>query len=347
MFEYLRIKNLRLFDDIQIKGLRRINLLGGRNNSGKTTVLEALFLLSGRGNPELVVRINTFRGVTEVKGSPAVVPETYWKPLFSDLDMHQRIEISGKYTRKGVLVLAISTERGDVIELPGLHADGELSEPWALRLSYGRGGKVRAEGRLRMTRDGLQLETPTTAVPFGAVFVSSRSGSLREDAVRLGRLRARKQGNLLTKVLQIVEPRLRSVEDLSASGVPMIWGDIGLSELAPLAAMGEGMTRVARIVLAISNVPGGIVLVDEVENGIHHSIMNKVWAVVADAARQFDTQIFATTHSFECFRAAHDALSTDEWRYHRLDRTEDGPSHCVTFETEDVEAAVRHDLEVR
>ena len=150
----------------------------------------------------------------------------------------------------------------------------------------------------------------------------------------------------MTKALRIVEPRLQSVEDISASGNPMIWGDVGLSELVPLSAMGEGMTHIARIVLAISSAPGGIVLVDEIENGIHHSIMTKVWAVVAEAAKQFDTQVFATTHSFECFEAAHDTLK-GEWHFHRLDRTSDGSIRCVTFDTEDVKAAVRHGLEVR
>ena len=51
MFQHLRIKNYRLFGDLEIDGLRRINLLAGRNNSGKTSALEALFLLSGAGKP--------------------------------------------------------------------------------------------------------------------------------------------------------------------------------------------------------------------------------------------------------------------------------------------------------
>ena len=75
--------------------------------------------------------------------------------------------------------------------------------------------------------------------------------------------------------------------------------------------------------------------------------MDKVWAVVAEAARLFDTQIVATTHSFECFEAAHKALRREEWRYYRLDRTNGEESHCVTFDMEDIEAAIRHGMEVR
>ena len=361
MFKHLRIKHFRLFHDLEIGRLHRINLFAGRNNSGKTAVLEALFLLCGMGKPDLVLKINAFRGILELEGTPAVVPATYWKPLFSGLDMQRAIKISGQRSMARTprwWHLTIALEQPDTIELPqrqvtslqdgkALHTAGEASDPWELRLSCEHGAGKREEGRIRVTQQGLELSAPKRRLPFMASFLSSRSGNLKEDAVRLGRLRTRKQGHLLTEALRVVEPRLQSVEDTSASGVPMIWGDIGLRELVPLSAMGEGMTRIARILLAVCNAPGGVVLVDEIENGFHYSIMKKVWAVLAEAAQQFDTQLFATTHSFECFRAAQDALRTDSWRFHRMDKTKDGTSQCVSFDPDDVEASIRHGLEVR
>ena len=347
MFKNLRIKNFRLFDELQINQLSRINLLGGRNNSGKTTALEALFLLSGRGNPELVLRINAFRGIKEVQGSPAVIPTTVWRPLFSEFDVDSPIEIRGAHSPHGPLAMTIALERRHTISVTEPRAEGEVSEPWELQLSFSRGGKARVKGTARVTGGGVEIKTPRSPTLFSAILISSGSGSQKEDAGRLGRLRRQKQSELLTEALRVMEPRIRSVEELSASGVPMIWGDLGLRELVPLSSMGEGMTRVARLVLAISSAPGGLVLVDEIENGVHHSVMNKVWAVVAQAAQQFDTQVFATTHSFECLLAAHGALNSDDWRFHRLDRTQDGTSHCMTYDTEDVEAAANHGLEVR
>ena len=281
---------------------------------------------------------------------------------------HQWIEINGQRADGDNLALTIALDRQDTVELisgranPSSHqgdgviatlpdtqpvrTGGELSDVRALRLISVRGER-REESSLRVTQQGLEIKTPGSGMPFQAVFVSARSGSLEEDAVRLGQLRTRKQGDLLTQALRIVEPRLQSVEDVSASGAPMLWGDIGLPELVPLSAMGEGMIRVSRLVLAISSAPGGVVLVDEIENGIHYSVMSKVWAAVAEAAREFDTQLFATTHSFECVAAAHDTLAADHWRYHRLDRTSAGTSRWVTYGPRDVEAAVRHGLEAR
>ena len=127
----------------------------------------------------------------------------------------------------------------------------------------------------------------------------------------------------------------------------MIWGDIGLSELVPLAMMGDGMTRLARLVLAIAASPGGLVLVDEIETGLHHTVLSDIWRAVDEAANEFETQIVATTHSYECLQAAHQSLGGGGgFLLHRLEVSGSG-NHCVTYFPEDIDAAIRHDLEVR
>jgi len=129
----------------------------------------------------------------------------------------------------------------------------------------------------------------------------------------------------------------------------MMHGDIGLGRLVPLPVMGEGMVRLASLVLAIGNVPNGVVLVDEIENGLHHSILPKVWQAIGEVARQFNTQVFTTTHSLECIVAAHRAFSESErydFRLHRLERVNE-TIRAVTYDQETLEAAIETGLEVR
>ena len=87
-------------------------------------------------------------------------------------------------------------------------------------------------------------------------------------------------------------------------------------------------------------------LADEVENGLHYSIMPKVWQAVGTAAKNFDTQVVATTHSYECMEAAYQALGKDGFRLHRLE-AEEGKSRCVTLEPDQIDAVIRHTMEVR
>jgi len=113
--------------------------------------------------------------------------------------------------------------------------------------------------------------------------------------------------------------------------------------------MGGGMERLASLVLVIGTIPNGVVLVDEVESGLHYSILPKVWRAIGEVARQFNTQVFATTHSLECIVAAHRAFSESErydFRLHRLDRDKESIS-AVTYDQETLEAAIETGLEVR
>ena len=99
---------------------------------------------------------------------------------------------------------------------------------------------------------------------------------------------------------------------VSTGELPAIYADIGLARLVPAQLLGEGMSRILNLALAISVVPNGIVLVDEFENGLHYTVMEKVWRAVAAFARSYDVQLFATTHSRECVYYAHRAFEKEE-----------------------------------
>ena len=350
MLKHLRIRNFRLFDDLEIGEMGRINLITGLNNSGKTTLLEALFLLSAGGNPQVALNTNVIRGIDSVTGPTETIHEIVWKPMFFFLDVGKHISIQGKHNFLGPLTLEISLGRPDVIELPlaGTDPASVAGSPGARTLAFSfidsSGRKV--ESGIRPTGHAIRIDGSDAEVPFSAVFLSSRMTNFREDAVRLGQLRKRKQHDAVADALRVVEPKLVSVEDNSASGQPLIWADIGLPELVPLPATGEGMTRVARLVLAISSAPKRVVLVDEIENGLHHSVMPDLWRVVDRAARKFDVQVVATTHSFECVEAAHRALGCEGFLLHHLEVNDDG-NRCVTFGPEALDGAIRHNLEVR
>ena len=346
MLKRLQIRNFRGFNALKIDPLSSINLIAGKNNSGKTSLLEALFLLSSAGNAQIAVNTNVIRGIEP--GTPLKDP--FWKQLFYNLDMGRHIEIKGYYKSRGELALKITSERQPTTEIPLERTDGisatNLFDERSLIFQYSDSVSKKIKSHIRIKEQELEVNQPATNILLPAAILLSRTRHPHEDAMRLGQLRRQKQGDLLLKALQTIEPRLQSIEDNSSSGTPMIWGDIGLPELMPLSAMGEGMTQIARLVLAIASMPDGVVLVDEVENGIHHSVLPDVWRAIDEAAKQFHTQIFATTHSFECIEAAHQALGPDGFLLHRLE-VSDAENRCVTFKPNGISAAIRHNLEVR
>ncbi len=133
-------------------------------------------------------------------------------------------------------------------------------------------------------------------------------------------------------------------------GKPIFHGDIGSDRLLPLPMMGEGMVRLLSFILRIANAPDGVVLIDEIENGLHYSILPKLWSVIGKMAKKYNTQVFATTHSLECIKAAHQAFSNEDtydFRVHRLQFSKDGEVDAVTHDRDDLEAAFEIGIEVR
>ena len=119
MLKSVTIRNFRVFEELSIDHLSRINLIAGRNNAGKTSLLEALFLLAGGGNPQIAFNSNVTRGSElSVSGPTSSLQETYWKPMFFSLDTDKTITIGGEHAERGALTLRISLERPNVVEVP-------------------------------------------------------------------------------------------------------------------------------------------------------------------------------------------------------------------------------------
>jgi hypothetical protein len=286
--------------------------------------------------------------------------ETPWDSLFNNFDTELIIELSGEVEDTGPRKLRLKVARRPD-ELPKIrnyieHASDKsesIQVPWGmaqvLELEYEEKEK---QGRYHMIFDpeGVRVEPMPPPPPFPAFFQVDRMRiSPKEEAERFGRLEVQGKQDMLFDVLRLIEKRLHRVSVVVVAGEPVLHGDIGIGRLIPFSVMGGGMVRLTSLVLQIANASNGVVLIDEIENGLHHSVMRNVWRAVGETARRFNTQVFATTHSFECIESAHKAFRDSgiyDFRLHRLDRVKDVMS-LVTYDQEALEGAIETGLEVR
>ncbi len=357
MFTSIAIDKFRCFRDFSIGSLKRVNLIAGTNNVGKTALLEAIFLLIGAENVSLISKISAFRGIDEFRGEAESIRELLWRHLFIDFDSTATISIKGLLRAAGqqsvelVLVPDVSTHLafGDehTSEI-GLGSNGFVGQ--VLQLQYTEQSGETSVTKMYIDEKGIRMEPVPSSPPFPGFFLAARTRiSPQEDAKRFGRLEIIDESFGLLEALKIIEPRLKQLKTIFNAGIPMIYGDIGLGRMFPLSLMGDGLGRMISLLLTIANAPSGIVLVDEIENGLHHSVLSKVWQVIGEAARRFDFQVFATTHSFECIQAAHQAFEANDdydFRLHRLERVDDD-IRAVEYKQDMLETALMTDLEVR
>jgi len=361
MYQSFEVNNFRCIRELAVADLQRVNLLAGMNNVGKTSLLEALFLHCGAYNTELSLRINAFRGIESVKLELGQWAETPWDSLFNDFDTSKKVQLVGKNETsvRRVLRLKVMRQHEELAQIgkslqygPNGSSRVSLSSEVAhvLELGYEAGSRQRGKYYMILDQKGIRSEPIAPPPPFPAFYLPTRTRiPLIEDADRFGNLDKIGGLDALLKILQLIEPRLRRLSIIPSGGVPIIHGDIGLSRMVPIPIMGGGTVRLTRLVLAIGNAPNGVVLVDEIENGIHHSLLTKLWSAIGVVARQFNAQVFATTHSLECIVAFHNASKDSgiyDFRLHRLDRFKES-TRVVTYDQSTMEAAIETGLEVR
>ena len=130
-------------------------------------------------------------------------------------------------------------------------------------------------------------------------FLNSKSIMDQIDK-RMETLLIQKKLDSVIQVLRGIEPKLSDIR-MGARG--MIYVDIGADKLLPINIMGDGMRRVLSILVAIADMKNGLLLVDEIENGLHYSSISVAWKAILEACKIYNVQLIATTHSYECVHA--------------------------------------------
>lgn len=358
MISKFSIKGFKGFEQLDIPRLSRVALVGGRNNVGKTSVLEALFMFHDRFNPEMILRQFAWRGV----GTIPFNPESMWMPVFYNYEMGKKIEIAAvvngndeKMTLKYNPSYTPATIPANNVR-PGfrptqIRTDQKPEPSFSLDITYDSKKMKNQTAHLLMGLNGFGIHVDSANIEQrNAAFLGARVAvNPTEDAQRFGQLDILGKQEEIVRFLKIIEPRLKSLSSVAIGDSSLIHGDVGLSRKIPVAYMGDGVSRLLSIILAIASAKNGLVLIDECENGIHHSVMSKIWEAIALAAREYDCQVICTTHSYECLEAAYDGLSGElasDFSYIRIDRT-DNKTVAKYLDHEMLKIAIDTNMEVR
>ena len=355
MFSSFRIRNFRCFDDFNLQSLGRINLIVGRNNVGKTTVLEALYIHVGANNPQLTIRISGFRGIDSI---PLHTSEA-WAWLFHNMNFELPIEIlsdgvDGKLRTQKITVSEQSAEKLNPDGASGQASsnDAEITtrlRPRDLILQYTDSAGVMETAKGVMGGEQIRWIRSDFRPAEPGIYLAARSHHLTQGPDRFSQLALSQRDEYVMQAMRAVEPGLKTITILSSGKESMLYGDVGIG-LIPIQNMGGGMVRLLEIALALASVPNGVLLIDEIENGLHHSVLSKVWRLIGTTARELNIQVFATTHSWHGIQSAHEVFSElgepDDLKVHRLERR--GDKIAVTsYGRDKLGTALEADLEVR
>lgn len=350
MIESLAIKNFRCYKKIELSGLKRINVIVGRNSSGKTVLLESLFLAAG-GSPEIALRLRLWRGL----GREAQISidrqsyESLWKDLFFSLDQNKAISIDIKGSPANTRSLTIAYKDQSTLTLPLGKREIEtfVIVPIVFEWRDSRGQVSSVE--VKITKEGLNIGGIGETVPIA--FFSSTIAALNpsENAARFSDLSKQNKEQPLIESLKREFPYIEGLSVEINAGVPTIYASIkAFPEKIPLGLISSGVNKLLSLLVAIASYPQGVILIDEIENGFYHERLASIWTVLLRLCKRNDTQIFATTHSVECLRAALPSIRGNESEF-CLIRTEKENGECAAkvFSSREFESAIEQEIEVR
>jgi len=320
MIKKITIENFRCFDKLKVLGFERVNLISGKNNAGKTALLEAIFLNSAP-------RADTIFLLRQVRREQAsfskALPERTWSNFFFEQNEDNTIsieailengdskvvDISIEETLKSMLVQDSYQEDKDSEEksksqvifsatessVSAINVSTRLNNLLAFEIQIISSGKgIVATGDIKAANGKNVSFIPSF------LRVSNRDLTSEFDKARLN-----ERDDEVLKAFKSIDNSITEVESFSI-GEPTIYlkrkGESRLSRL-PLSLFGDAINRIADIILKIVNTENSTVLIDEIENGIHHSNQVYFWNILYKLANELNVQIFATTHSLEMTQA--------------------------------------------
>jgi len=361
------IKNFKCFKQLTLPDLGRITLIGGRNNVGKTALLEALFLFFDRSSPHMILRQYGWRGIERVK----LEPQAMWEPIFYNYEMNREILISPTINKElqaakfrfnqsfspppTPTVVTSDTAPSDFVT-PGerqIPTNEESTSSAALDIEYCVEDSIQQLSHLFINpqhKPALYVEYAHISKELPAVFFPSKQHiTMKQTADFFSELAETGRENEVVDFLRIIEPRLMALKVVTKGPTSSVHGQLkGFPRTLPIHLMGEGMEKLLNLIIGIAHSRDGCVFVDEMENGIYYEASPKTWEAIGTAAGNYNCQVIATTHSYECLEAAHKGLANrpDDLRYIRLDREGD----VITAKTSNYEmlgSAIAHNMEIR
>lgn len=299
----LSIKNYRGIHSLDMQDLHRVNILLGNNNSSKSSVLETIYILMNANKPEIPIKLNVDRDYTGLSKAD-------FTAFFHNLNTKDPIHLHASLTDGEELELNISYQTERINEFqPANIKSNTPPVNYGLKYSY-------KENSIQKHTTSLMWNTEEEKFKIGedwdnpnrnAFFLAPRY-NFNDFISHFNQIVTDKEKGFVLHALQAIEPRIADITMVNNH----VMVDAGLEKLIPINLMGDGTRKLFTIITAMYKAKNGIILIDEIDNGLYYMSMKSLWKAVLFMATKFDIQVFVSTHSLDSLNALNALLEEDE-----------------------------------
>ncbi len=366
MLPLLSIRNYRNLKCLEIDSLARVNLIAGKNNTGKTSLLEAVSLYASGGD------LNTLLGIFRKRG------ELFGKKKEDNFESNLSLFSSLFYDRKSDISEQNCLIIGEKVDCIKERSDSMLSvrfielkeEGKPSNVVYSIGLEVGFTYYTKTYQKSLSYEIVyplekdlESLFPYerynkslfkqNCQFIDTTSNSITDNSLLWDIIALTEKEAYVIDALKIIDEkveRIAFVNDELPQRRNAVVKLSNNSQPVPLKSMGDGMNRILTIILALVNAENGFLLIDEFENGLHYTVQEDLWKMIFKLAQSLNVQVFATTHSNDCIyafeRVMNDTVNDQQGKFIRLDRVND-VIKPVSFTASELDITTQQDIEIR
>lgn len=352
MIESIDIKNFRCFENLSLRDLTRVNIVVGRNASGKTALLEAIYL--ALGVPALTLRVRGWRGLSNV-AQVSDQPETMnaiWRDYFYRFEQNRIASISFKGSQDMTRNLLIRCDQEKGVKVSNVKEGDEsgfnVTPLGPIAFEWYRASRRIGVAKPELEGETIKIKGGPDPLP-GAFFSSTQPINQQEAANWFSELSRRREDRAVVEALQGLFPFISNLSLETQGTTSIIHADIPeLPEKIPVGLISSGVNRLVALLVAIATQRHGVLIVDEIENGFHFKAMSEIWKVLYEFCRKSHVQLFASTHSQECLESLTTVIKGKERDFSLL-RTVREDGNCIVrqFSGQRFLGALEEDIELR
>lgn len=363
MIERIRIENFKNFEEFEFDGFKRVNLIAGKNNVGKTNLLEAMYLAENEFRPigfsslfQLRTNNPDFRKVKTHLQELNFYAESFirqsfkqdssFKPFFCQIlinkekaftiefkNYEEKVETKGLESPKTV-IYPIENSKYDPANPRHCY---KISGPTLIYYKY-VGGVQNELFQVYLRPLSIMIAPDYSPIDF----LSSSLEAIKETG---------KFPELIKVLSQVLELDIVDIypfkQDFSELQ-ELKFKISGTQNYQSFSSLGFGSNRISFYLITLFFSQNKKLFIDEIDLGFHYSKHETIWQIIFDLARLLNVQIFATTHSRDCIEAFAKVSKKfkNEGQYIRL-QEKGGKIIAVDYSEEELESAVEFNSELR
>lgn len=308
----IEIKNFKCFKDFKAEGFGRVNLIGGKNNVGKTAFMEACYINSHAQN---------------IKHFITALADIYFMRNFLNIqenkkNMKEQIErLNNIFVNSNINKIYFMIKEEEGIKKYYFEYNQNIIEPNSndFSFSYDRVDNIHFIDSLGMSNEQIIQD-------YSAV-------QKRDDETYL---------NSVIKKFDSRIENFKVFDDFPQCKFDGKWLEI--------IELGDGVRHLISIVVSLYSAENGYLYVDEIDNGIHYTMLDELWTILLEVSKKLNVQVFATTHSKECIesyaRVAKKLEETDI-KFLSLYKNKEDELKSITFDYEKIQDRIELGLDNR